>query len=323
MLAALIIAVMVMQVEAPTSDTLAVHPTADLATQVHRLVRKLDAPESEARDGAEKQLMDLGPAVVDYLPEKAEGDREFEERLTRIREKFAAQLETEKMAKASKLTLVGDYTAEQLWEEIDKQTGNKIVDHRRNAAPEAKMHLDLKDVDFWPGIDSIVDNIGGSTFSKTASEGLELLDARIQIVPRTKDAIYVGPLRLRVNRLSEVRDLDENGPGSLTINLIVEWEPRLRPLMFSQDAKEIHAVDDRGGSLVLPNLIHDVAVNGNTLGIQTGISMVAPNGRWKRSRHLRGNFAARSRTSRKHSSSRNYQRQLVFYPWCKRSDRRR
>ena len=46
-LAVLVIAALVMQVEAPSPDTPVAQPTGDLAAQVHRLVRKLDAPESE------------------------------------------------------------------------------------------------------------------------------------------------------------------------------------------------------------------------------------------------------------------------------------
>ncbi len=62
---------------------------ADLKARVRKLVRELDARQKARRDEAEQQLMQLGPAALDLLPETtARTPAEVALRLDRIRSQF-------------------------------------------------------------------------------------------------------------------------------------------------------------------------------------------------------------------------------------------
>ena len=157
--------------------------------------------------------MALGPAVVEYLPEKAEGDREFEERLARIREKCVAHARGGAIVKGVEVNAGSAYTSEELWAEIEKQTGNKIVDYRGRLAPAVRLKLDLKNMDFWLAMDSILDMSGVNTFSESGSDGLGLVDnGGPRMLSRAKGGVYVGPLRLDVHRITEERSPNFDGP---------------------------------------------------------------------------------------------------------------
>lgn len=68
-------------------------------------------------------------------------------------------------------------------------------------------------------------------------------------VPRAKGAVYLSPLRLEVIRLTEERNPSFDGPSLLKVTSKIEWEPRLVPIEFTQESKEIDAVDERGEAL--------------------------------------------------------------------------
>jgi hypothetical protein len=78
----------------------------DLAPTVAKLVRQLDAAEKVRREEAERQLLELGPAVLSHLPAPDTGSAEVRLRIARVR----TQLETrqgEQQVQASQVTISG------------------------------------------------------------------------------------------------------------------------------------------------------------------------------------------------------------------------
>ena len=62
---------------------------SDIAPQVRRLVRQLNAQKLVQRDEAERMLIELGPAVLDLLPKRAvRTPPEVTERLGRVRDRL-------------------------------------------------------------------------------------------------------------------------------------------------------------------------------------------------------------------------------------------
>src|SRR6476646_7903793 len=139
MLPALVIAAsLVAQVEASAPD--------DLTGEVQRLLKKLDAPEADARNAAEETLIRLGPKVVELLP--------------RIRE-HVAHSRAEQLQSGSTVTLSGTLSLEEVRAEIEKQTGNKIADYREKLGQNVtslQLKLDIKDAPFWPALDAVLDS---------------------------------------------------------------------------------------------------------------------------------------------------------------------
>src|SRR5580693_4422394 len=78
---------------------------ADLADQVTRLVRQLDAPQLTERDTAERKLLELGAGALPLLP--AVGDRTSAEaalRITRVQQKLL-QAQAAAAAEPTRVTL--------------------------------------------------------------------------------------------------------------------------------------------------------------------------------------------------------------------------
>ena len=93
---------------------------------VRELLRSLEGDTLEQRDAAEKELIDLGPAVLPFLPRvDARTSGELKIRLQRIRESFQ-NLELESFFEASLVTLNGSMSLEEAVREISAQTDNEI-----------------------------------------------------------------------------------------------------------------------------------------------------------------------------------------------------
>ena len=116
----------------------------ELAGKVRRLVRQLDSPQLRQRNLAEEELISIGPAVLDLLPKELDPSRpERDERLTRVRlklERSGAKATLE----PSLVTLQDELPVSKILAAIQEQTGNKIIDGRREAGAEADPQLKVR-----------------------------------------------------------------------------------------------------------------------------------------------------------------------------------
>jgi hypothetical protein len=249
----------------------------DRAVQVARLVRQLDASESEKREAAEKELMAIGTPALGSLPDTADGSPEMAERLKRIREALEKRA-AEQSTRGSTISISGKMTLEELRASLEKQTGNKIVDYRarlgqRESNPQLAM--EVKNAPFWQALDIILDKTNLGVYPFSGRDGLALQEREPGEPDRSKRATYAGPLRLEVNRLvAERRPAVE--AGTLSVNLQIAWEPRLEPIMFLQPLKEVRAIDDQGNALkVEGNDTLEAPSQGGT-GIEFVLPFIAP-----------------------------------------------
>jgi|GEM_PF-460880 len=100
----------------------------DVAPQrVSALLKQLDANSRQERQSAEKELLELGPAILDALPPPDllpnVAVREAVRRLRIQLERAAA----EQSIRASRVTLTGEYGVRDLVAAISEQTGNNVV----------------------------------------------------------------------------------------------------------------------------------------------------------------------------------------------------
>jgi hypothetical protein len=249
----------------------------DRAVQVARLVRQLDAAETDKREAAEKELLAIGSPALELLPDAADGSADMAERLKRIRQALEKRA-AEQSARGSTISISGKMTLQELCTSIEKQTGNKIVDYRgRLGQPESnpQLSMEIKNAPFWQALDIILDKTNLGIYPFSGRDGLALAERDHGEQPRGKRATYAGPLRLEVNRLiAERRPAVET--ASLSVNLLVAWEPRLEPIMFLQPLKDIHAVDDQGNPLKVDgNDTLDAPSQGGT-GIELSLPFIAP-----------------------------------------------
>jgi hypothetical protein len=167
---------------------------------------------------------------------------------------------------AATVSLSGMLTLQDVCGEIEKQTGNKIIDYRAHLHQQAnnpRFKLDIKDAPFWQAVDALLDATNMTVYRYSGKDGLAIVDRNADELPRSGRAVYSGPLRLEVDRIVADRQPASKRQGSLKVNLAIAWEPRLAPVMIEQPVGQIQALDDQGKPL-------EFAVNEGTL--QTAVN---------------------------------------------------
>ena len=142
----------------------------ELIEHVANLQRQLEAVEIPKRDSAEKELIQLGVRVLDYLEQttdKTPSDAVL--RTSRIRQALE-KIAVASVTQASTITLEGKTTVGQALESIRKQTQNDVAlpDGTPDVFRDREIDLDFENAKFWEVLtklmdqgDLIVDPYGG------------------------------------------------------------------------------------------------------------------------------------------------------------------
>ena len=225
----------------------------DLKLKVRTLVKQLDADELADRDDAEAALVELGPAALDVLPEP--NDRlsaEAKQRLGRIMQKLQ-HAAAEATARATTVTLKADgMPASKVLAAIEQQTGNKVVDYRRrfgHAASDPALRLTFDKTPFWQALDETLDTAALAVYAHGEDRGIHLVARPEGQTKRLGRACYSGPFRFEAIRIAAERNLRYADSQSLTLDVEIAWEPRLKPISIRQQLEDIKAVDEHGNDL--------------------------------------------------------------------------
>jgi hypothetical protein len=145
-------------------------------------------------------------------------------------------------------TYQGDLSLEQALAELAKQTGNTVVDRRREAKNNPKLKLDLRKATFWQALEEI---------AKAADLRISLYqrDGRIALVDgpfRAVPVSFSGLFRTSVKRVIGVQDL-ENDAHFYLAQLEVAWEPRFQPFLIETHPDALVVEDSQGHSLKSPD----------------------------------------------------------------------
>ena len=149
-----------------------------LKDRVNQLVAKLDAEKVEARDAAQKALVDLGPRIKSLLEEADKaGSAERKARLAKVREAFAKAEENTNLG-ASKITIKqkGVRLSEAI-KLLQTQSGNTINDLREQEGVDVTnpaLDLEIVDKPFFEALDLVAGEAGlaPSFFTGDGSIGL-------------------------------------------------------------------------------------------------------------------------------------------------------
>lgn len=221
---------------------------------VRKLIRELDADQKAKRDDAERALLDLGPKLLDILPPAGEtASAEVKERLGRIRAKLELE-RAEKLVEASRFTLTGgDMPLSEVLKELERQTGNKVVDYRENFQQEGgakSISVDFDKAVFWEAFDTILDDAKLEIYpyadTEEARGALALVARADGGGARSNRATYAGAFRIAPTELIARRDLLAPDQNSLQVNLQFTWEPRLTPIVISLPMAGLSVLDDKG-----------------------------------------------------------------------------
>lgn len=230
----------------------------ELIEKVEQLEKQLDADSVTDRDKAEAQLIELGPQILEYLNEVQEdATTDLRNRVNKVRTKLE-KVAVEQYTEPSKVTLKGKSTVGEALKKIRRVTKNEVVCLDVTQL-EKTIELDLEDVDFWEAIDAIMKKTGlridrygnekpGQLMLAAAANQGEYSD-----VPSDSAKIF----QTQVLRVDSSANLLAPNQDYTTVNLLVRWEPRLRPISVDIPLGKMSITDEFGDSIALsdPNRV--------------------------------------------------------------------
>ncbi len=222
-------------------------PREDRAPQVRRLVRQLDAVEKDLREQAEKQLLDFGPDVLDFLPRVSNRmSAEVKQRLNRIRTTLERE-RAEATVKASLITLsVKSTPVSEVLKAIQQQSGNQITDYRdrfNEETPDPEISVSFDKTPFWEALDEVLD-LANLKVYPYGEQGIAFQARTAMDAPRRGTAAYRDAFRFEGLEIISQRNLRGSTGDRLQLVFEAAWEPRLAPVVISHRSSSVTALDD-------------------------------------------------------------------------------
>jgi hypothetical protein len=260
------------------------------AERIASLVEQLNADEAAKRDQAEKELIELGlkggpesgDAFVDKLPKPNDQmPQEVQARLARVASEVRSRT-AKKSIEASHVTLdVKEAPLADVLKSIEKQTGNKLVDYREKFGQEGgdkKITVKIDNEPFWSAMDKVLDAAQMSPYAFSGEDTLALVDREQGVLERSGRAVYSGPFRMEPTNVTAQRGLRRPDQSNLRLEMEISWEPRLRPIALTQEAKELKAVGDDGREIPPPSAdaVFDVEVESSAHAADVTIPLQLP-----------------------------------------------
>ncbi|MEX0586674.1 MAG: hypothetical protein WD176_08525 [Pirellulales bacterium] len=287
--AAMLSAVLVVAQAAP--------PATNLAAKVTELVKQLDSGLAQ-REAAKRQLIALGPDVLDLLP--ADGSPNVKKELGDVRRAIeeAHALTT---GQGTEITMSGQFkNLAEFLPALEKQSGNRVIDLRRpeerNEGGDLQIHF--KQIRYWEALDMVLDHWELTTdphaqLPGSATTGSLAVVKRLRSqLPRTDCAEYRGPFRLEVTDLYARRNAREPAASTLKVGLQIEWEPKIAPIAVSQSLAKIEAtLDDGRLEVINPKAQLDVTIAHGSRAAAIEIPFTLPPREAKRIKTLRGTLS--------------------------------
>jgi hypothetical protein len=245
------------QVEAPQakSGPAAVTKKVDFDAETKRLVKLLDADDSETRENAEKELVSLGAEALAYLPRVGPKDSaELKNRLQRVREALE-KVASSGFFKPAIVNLEGSMQLSVAVAKIEEQTGNALVDFRERygqEAPNPTLKLAIKDATFWEAVDQICDQANLEIeMANDEEDGLPFITRTEGSSNRVGRGQYAGLFRLEPTTVETTRDLRQPNQNSLRLLTNIAWEPRIKPIVLEAQLGDIKVEDEGGKDIAL------------------------------------------------------------------------
>jgi hypothetical protein len=228
-------------------------PDEQLPLQVRRLTRQLDSDLLAEREAAERELIALGPAVLDVLPTPGRNtSAEVSVRLARVRNVLQTE-QAQAAAQPSRVTLQGEMPLSAALEALQQQTGNRIVDFRprqRQQQTDPQVTADFDQTPFWQALDNLLDQAQLTVYNFSGEQGAVALVARSETeTDRSSRAAYAGVFRVEGVSIQAVRDLRNAANRTLQLTIQVTWEPRISPIVLQVPLGDIRAVDGTGQAI--------------------------------------------------------------------------
>lgn len=216
----------------------------ELKSEVAKLSEQLDDNKTSTRDAAEAKLLELGPAVSEFLPSVSEGSSpEWQMRIDRIRQAISKR-EYQEYTLPSTVTMKGEISGEAALRQLSEQTGN-VISLENVAGLERSVLTDFEETPFWEAIDEILDQLD-LTIGAGDGESIRLIP-RAETAPlRIAAANYSGVFRIEPVSVDKSVSFIQPTESNCQIHLLLAWEPRLRPIQVKFELENIELICDDG-----------------------------------------------------------------------------
>ena len=220
-----------------------------LKQRVAELVRRLDAPRAAVRDEAEEALLKLGPDALPWLPSLGDPALSAEQRLRleRVVRRLREAVARRKLA-GTHLSLHGTYRLGTLLELLEEQSGNRIIDRRRELGQpveDPQITVDWEHTSFWAALLEVCRKGKLTVEFFDSEQAVAVLSGPMPRAPR----VIEGGLLVMAESLTLRTDyVAARSVGHL--QLLVAWEPAIRVVRLRLDLSQTRIVDDQGGSLL-------------------------------------------------------------------------
>jgi hypothetical protein len=282
-LAILVLAAFWISVLAPSPTTLNGQEPS-FKEKVQRLVEQLADPDEKKQEEAAAALFKLGPDILPHLPTTAGKLKPAQARHVVALGRALREAKAKKDLAPKLVTLQGSFSLSKALEELDKQTGIKIEDRRREKE-DPRLKLDLEQVTFWQALDAITREADLQIYLYRDS-GIALVDGPHVAVPVS----YNGIFRVALKRLVAVRELETNAHFYVA-RMEVAWEPRFRPFLIDTRPQALVVKDDRDRELPVPEEGGGKAPVESPFATNLDLRLPAPPRSVNRLNVLKGNLA--------------------------------
>ena len=212
-----------------------------LRSAMDESVRELVSPTLLNRTRAERQLQELGPEILPFLPPPERmANAAAREAVKRIRKKLEQQV-AKTSALPSRITLRGEMSVTDLLSQIERQTQNRVdlSDGATERGGEV-LKIEFQHRPFWECLDHICDRLQLSFEADLQKPLLRLTAGRFK---QSSDLSvqYVGPFRIALHSVAFRSVIGTTDRQLLRVSAKIFVEPRLRPLFLQYSAADMKA----------------------------------------------------------------------------------
>jgi len=238
----------------------------------HKLFQQLVHGNVDERTNAEQSLLAIGPEVltqIPILPSSAPADQR--EVIDRVRRTLQAQV-IDLFARPTTVTAQGNFNGADALIEIMEQTGNSMTIDK---VPADDVNVDFESTPFWEALDHVLDELRLDINAFSDTPGLLLVPStdrsQAELDARALRRAYAGIFRIEPTRILTTRSLERVGLNSLSIDLQVAWEPRLKPIYCRFPMKNVSVECDNG------EILQTVSPDGSPEYSPTGTHVIEAN----------------------------------------------
>ncbi len=226
----------------------------DLIDRVTELQKQLESKVAAEHERAESELIELGPPILDYLESATEeSTTDYRQRLQRIRTRLE-KVVVNSVTKASSVKASGKMTVGALLKQIKQQTGNDIG-VADDSLLDLEVDVSMDGLEFWQALEQLMSRtkLGIDRYGSANANQLMLGSVNNQPTDLAVPTSIARIFQAQITRVDSSVNLADPQLDFTTVNLLVRWEPRLRPISVDIPLSQVKMTDEFGDQIKARN----------------------------------------------------------------------